>query len=287
MPPLRRLDTAGDSVRQVIRAYHGSPYDFDRFDASKIGTGEGLQAFSHGLYFAQRRPVAEGSQWWPQGNQILVDDEPVARNFQLVGSAGNLPQALQSSIRMGFVTPREALAIMRGKQWDVGTTADDLRYMLQSAKDEDVRSGAKSLLHRMDVVPKGHVYEVEIGHPESSLLDWDSAVGDQSAQIARAVENLGGHGMRSLTGMQAYRRIGETLGDRMPTPSVVDSPQAAQAMLSEGVPGVRYFDGSSRREGAGTRNYVIFPGAEDQIRILRKYGLMAPIAAGAIDDSEQ
>jgi hypothetical protein len=27
-----------------IRAYHGSPHDFDRFDLSKIGTGEGAQA---------------------------------------------------------------------------------------------------------------------------------------------------------------------------------------------------------------------------------------------------
>src|SRR5215475_8436607 len=27
-----------------IRAYHGSPYDFERFDLSKIGTGEGAQA---------------------------------------------------------------------------------------------------------------------------------------------------------------------------------------------------------------------------------------------------
>jgi hypothetical protein len=35
-----------------FRAYHASPYDFDRFDLSKIGTGEGAQAFGHGLYYA-------------------------------------------------------------------------------------------------------------------------------------------------------------------------------------------------------------------------------------------
>lgn len=34
-----KLDELGDAVRSVIRAYHGSPHDFDRFDASKIGTG--------------------------------------------------------------------------------------------------------------------------------------------------------------------------------------------------------------------------------------------------------
>ena len=41
-----------------IRAYHGSPYDFEKFDLSKIGTGEGAQAYGHGLYFAENPAVA-------------------------------------------------------------------------------------------------------------------------------------------------------------------------------------------------------------------------------------
>src|SRR5512139_3976851 len=42
-----------------IRAYHGSPYDFNKFDLSKIGTGEGAQAYGHGLYFAENPNVAQ------------------------------------------------------------------------------------------------------------------------------------------------------------------------------------------------------------------------------------
>lgn len=42
-----------------IRAYHGSPHDFDRFDLSKIGTGEGAQSYGHGLYFAENEAVAK------------------------------------------------------------------------------------------------------------------------------------------------------------------------------------------------------------------------------------
>ena len=41
-----------------IKAYHGSPHDFDKFDLSKIGTGEGAQAYGHGLYFAESPKVA-------------------------------------------------------------------------------------------------------------------------------------------------------------------------------------------------------------------------------------
>lgn len=42
-----------------IRAYHGSPSSFERFDLSKVGTGEGQQAYGHGLYFAENPQVAE------------------------------------------------------------------------------------------------------------------------------------------------------------------------------------------------------------------------------------
>ena len=38
--------------------YHGSPHKFDKFDSSKIGTGEGAQAYGHGLYLADSPDVA-------------------------------------------------------------------------------------------------------------------------------------------------------------------------------------------------------------------------------------
>ena len=39
--------------------YHGSPYAFDKFDLSKIGTGEGVQAQGRGLYLAENPRVSE------------------------------------------------------------------------------------------------------------------------------------------------------------------------------------------------------------------------------------
>ena len=40
-------------------AWHGSPYDFEEFDLGGIGGGLGHQAFGWGLYFAEKRNVAE------------------------------------------------------------------------------------------------------------------------------------------------------------------------------------------------------------------------------------
>lgn len=55
----REAKALGREVQTGIRAYHGSPYDFDRFDLSKIGTGEGNQAYGHGGYFADLELLAK------------------------------------------------------------------------------------------------------------------------------------------------------------------------------------------------------------------------------------
>jgi hypothetical protein len=56
--------------------------------------------------------------------------------------------------------------------------------------------------------------------------------------------------------------------------------------LDAGIPGIRYLDQGSRSAGEGTRNYVMFPGTEDHIRILRQYGLLAPMALPALQEDE-
>mgnify|MGYP000217934532 CR=1 FL=1 len=46
--------------RKLIEAWHGSPHKFDKFSMDNIGTGEGAQAYGHGLYFADSEDVAKG-----------------------------------------------------------------------------------------------------------------------------------------------------------------------------------------------------------------------------------
>ena len=47
-------------AQQYIKAYHGSPYDFEKFMLEFMGSGEGAQAYGHGLYFAEEPDVARG-----------------------------------------------------------------------------------------------------------------------------------------------------------------------------------------------------------------------------------
>ncbi len=67
-------------------AYHGSPYAFSEF-ASKVGSGEGTDAFGHGLYFSENRAVAEhyrralsGLRGQPAGGVLYEVDLDVERS---------------------------------------------------------------------------------------------------------------------------------------------------------------------------------------------------------------
>jgi len=179
---------------RYIRAYHGSPYDFDRFDASRARSGAGTQMAGHGLYFAESERIAK-------------------------------------------------------------------RYRR----------------------PPGKMYEVEIAHPQNNFLDFESPLLDQGP-AARAIEAAAKRLPRGDAGLYAdfLAESPDGHGAYMLLDSLMGPREAAVAMRELGVPGLRFMDVS----GEGTRNYVMFPGTEDSIRILRKYGIAAPIAAGAMQDQQ-
>jgi len=54
------MERAGEAALGGMVVWHGSPYKFTKFDANKIGSGEGHQVYGHGLYFAEAPAVAEG-----------------------------------------------------------------------------------------------------------------------------------------------------------------------------------------------------------------------------------
>ena len=62
-------------VKMQVDAWHGSPYEFDKFTTEKIGTGEGAQAFGWGLYFTDLKGIAENyaKQLSALNSKILID----------------------------------------------------------------------------------------------------------------------------------------------------------------------------------------------------------------------
>lgn len=250
---------AGDAPPPAFRAYHASPYDFDKFDASKIGTGEGNQAYGHGLYFAQSQAVME--EYYRQFKRLRPNTSgrwsprTVKDAEDTVAKAGSVDVAIQHL---------EALLPSVAEDLSLRPQVEDAISYLQRGK-----------------APRARRYEVEIGHPERELLDWDAPMSRQPKVVQRLFGELamdmpgdGGRVYRDIA-----TRHGEAFDDDMT--GVLADQAAAQELLAEGIPGIRYLDQGSRSSGQGTRNYVIFPGAEDQIRILRKFAVPGAIGAGA------
>ena len=179
-----------DEPEEFIDAYHGSPHLFDKFDSSKIGTGEGAQAYSHGLYAAQREGVARDYR------DRLTDDKATFKHPELgdLGFQGTRYHFIDFLENKGF---SKSVANHAADQFSVGILdGDDLDHFenflkKNSAKDLSMTPEEHSALlagipeaQKFKVErPKGHLYKVKIKTGEQNLLDWDTPLKDQPKPI--------------------------------------------------------------------------------------------------------
>ena len=289
----------GVRVPNPIRAYHGSPHTFDEFRMDRVGSGEGAQAYGHGLYFAENPRVAQ--QYRDEltrsgiGNPY-VGGRPLERSTagdyahglafdDLVASGGNVPAAIE---RVQGARPNTG--IHRG-----------LHDRMETVLRDWERQGVE--------MRPGSMYEVNLHARPEQFLELDRPLSEQSRHVSAALDRvgvdpnvymLGGHGIldpRSawpppyrgrvnidpaeshvVTGRTALEQLGERRG---PFGLLSRTPRRVSETLSEaGVPGARYLDQGSRGAGEGTRNYVVFN--PEIIESLRRYGIVAPPAGAAL-----
>lgn len=252
---------------QGIRAYHGSPADFDRFSLDKIGTGEGSQAYGHGLYFADSEDVAKSYRDQLSGDMASqFPDEASA--LEAAGPGG---KAFQNVFGWAAIkADGKAVSYnIPGRMYEVNIRANP----------EDFLDWDKPLAEQPEAVRQAYL---DLIKPRLSARD----IGPDLVDVMLD---------RSGIGVFPKEKAAEALRD--PTPylptkgsDLVRDEAAMQALREAGIPGIRYLDGMSRDGGTGTSNYVVF---DDQlIDILRKYanaptGAAIPIGMEASqDDSE-
>jgi hypothetical protein len=222
----------------AIKASHGSPHAFEKFDFSKIGTGEGAQAYGHGGYFGQGF------------------DSPVAKEYQrqLAGKDEGIVGQIASNAIKGR-TPEQAI--------DYLTPTNNM-----TKETAQVQQQAIDLI-KQGLASKGNLYNVELKWPnaareasdplgEHHLLDWDAPMSEQPKNILEALKtlNLNSINPRTRKLIEEDKAIGHTIYNAFggyKTPDI-----ASQRLKDFGVPGIRYLDQGSRGQGAGTRNYVMF-----------------------------
>ena len=91
-----------ETPKSGFKAYHGSPYKFEEFDFSAIGTGEGAQAYGYGLYFAEAEDVARGYKEALTNPRIEVEGKPA----DLIYTALKYESAFQISMKSLLMTIR-------------------------------------------------------------------------------------------------------------------------------------------------------------------------------------
>lgn len=289
--PKARFDpvVAGDSVKQIIeqqKAYHGTPHKFDKFSMENIGTGEGAQAFGHGLYFAGNRSVAEGYRAKLAAPEIsFTNSDGVVANAWMnpdpaVRLAGNLVYDFEGDAKGALAEISKATP-----------------SMMVSGASEATRNAAKEYLTAwasggMTFNPEsGALYQVEIPN-DAELIDWDAPLSAQpqavQGKLEAAIDSLGGEisfqtvedvleqDPRVASYGEFYRALTDQLGAN---PAAV-----SKALLDAGIPGLRYLDGGSRADGDGTRNYVVFDENRIQIEdVEAQRGLPNPDIVAQVD----
>jgi hypothetical protein len=243
--------------RQYVTAYHGSPAIFDKFDLSKIGTGQGAQAYGHGMYFAENPAVAKEYQkqlsGWQPGVQSAIKN-----------AGGNIDDAIQQATKS--VDHYKNLI----SQGNLGLSEERANSLL------DISTKKLTDLQAMKAgVPEntGAFYKVDIPDEDiPKLLNWDTPIKDQPEMynlikknikdddIRRSFENNAESG---ITGANAYSNYlsGKTNADK------------SKSALNIGIKGIKYLDQGSREAG-GTNNFVIFDPSNVKILERNNKGLL-------------
>jgi len=244
-----------------LDVYHGTPHRFEpteanplgEFDASKIGTGEGAQAYGHGIYLAENPNVAKGYKTANELTQTLVEGKVIDAadpRFQAAvrvsrdGYKNALNKTMEEA-KSEFLTPE-------GRQSRIL-----LAEQIKALKGKKVGSETTGAFYKADL-PDEMI---------DRMLDWDKPLSEQPEAVRKAlreVYNADWLGDESKqTGQDLYKRMGKMHGD--------DIAAVSRDLRDIGIPGIRYLDAGSRgKDGTGTRNFVVFPGEEKKVKILKR-----------------
>lgn len=153
---------AAPSVRELI-VHHGTPHTFEpteanplgEFDASKIGTGEGAQAYGHGIYYAENPNVAQ-SYIAAGGSAVGIPQNYAA---DIVAMMGGEQKAIK---HLKHIMPP------KGEKTFSGESREFIEQTLR-----DVESGAYK-------TKQGSLYKADL--PDEmidKMLDWDKPLSEQ------------------------------------------------------------------------------------------------------------
>jgi hypothetical protein len=246
-------------------AWHGSPHNHDRFDSSKIGTGEGAQAYGYGLYFADSKEIAE---WYRDALKNFVAlDGTKADPYKMVFSKSSLVTMFQNRMAAKL---DETEARTQTAEW-----AKTQKQITEDLSPDQIDDFVSRLSFG-----KGRLYQVELAPEQDEYLLWDKPLSEQSEKVKTALKNSG---MLDYTLPFSKRDQGNAPdmsmkgGEFYKEMSGGYDEDASNTLHKAGVRGIKYLDGTSRSGERENYNYVIF--SDEDISITAKYSKLAGVEA--------
>lgn len=281
--------------------WHGSPHKFDKFDSSKIGTGEGAQAYGHGLYFAESDEVAKGYQTTLASprNRVMdrqgvyIEPSPIGDGkYRLAttgelgkmrGTVGDATQGITDyeypSLASAMKAAKKQGLLSKDSRPVLNAVGEDGKYVpISKAADVEELLGYEPQYAQFIASDPGHLYKVDLPDEAiAKMLDWDKPLSQQAPEVRMLAKDLGISeqevGAKFYQALANQARDGAIArGQNAGTTLGASQAAASDDLRTFGIPGIRYLDGGSRGAGSGTSNFVVFPGNEGLLTILERNG---------------
>ena len=207
-------------------------FPLGRMRMDKIGTGEGAQAYGHGLYSADEKDVAKGYRDTLQSGNIDV------AKFASESGIDNPSAGIRGDI------VRMALS-----DKDPASAARNVQYKNAQARDMDVADIETLITKVRD--SKGALYRTHLDVDPDTLIEWDAYLADQPKYIQNEFAKYADErGMAQETrdkfrGEHIYERLGNS----------IDPEKGRGMLLDRGISGIRYKDANSRNQAADIPSY--------------------------------
>jgi len=266
-----------DQEPNNITAYHGSPYEFDKFDTGEIGAGEGAQAYGHGLYFAQAEPVAKAYRDRLAGQARSPYYHELVKKYytpgNLIPSSRAYDKVLSSKFDDDFLHSVEVQGVDKsGNPLPGGEGRPRSHASYPDAYELKSFLGNENVDEKKLYQPAGHMYEVAIDAHPDHFLDWDKPMTDQDPRVMASLFNARKEVPTLWDKVRDHMESEKTAGN-LYQEIAAGHPHgykgASNFFQRAGIPGIKYFDEGSRGVGKGTRNYVVFN--HDRVNVKRRY----------------
>lgn len=275
-------------VSQGIRAFHGSPFEFEKFDVSKIGTGIGKQMRGYGLYFTKSEKKAR-SYKKDRPEYIKIGDEVIYKDGKQVSQIKDPDTRDLVFMNMGDMnqTIKKLQDDIQKEKNVMEQVGDTLKpYSRRAiAHLEGLLEKAKQLKPLVKSKSQGKVYEVDISAQSDELLDFNKPFSEQSDAVLNKLKNAPESVRMEMFGYDGTKKV-------RPEILLPNNKRMAQELDNVGIKGIKYEDANisyKSKDGKivkdSSENYVIFD--PRIIDIVKTYGVTVPVAGAILSNSDQ